>query len=146
MHGFPTDRSMCALTMGNVTFVSLEDPAAPQVSDMSALAQASTNPPEPATSSSSAHGKPQTFEPSHYRTTFVTVSPPGALETLIAQLGARWASTRQPSASSRNQAVNTGNQLIIEGSIFSIGTDWLVRVGNVQLAGGAVKGMLLEVS
>lgn len=37
-----------------------------------------------------------------------------------------------------------GQQLSIEGQMFSIGSDWLVRVGNVILAGGAVKGMLLE--
>jgi len=38
-----------------------------------------------------------------------------------------------------------GQQLNIDGNVFAIGTDWLVRVGNVILAGGAVKGMLLEV-
>jgi len=35
---------------------------------------------------------------------------------------------------------------IIDGQIFSIGSDWLVRAGNVVLAGGAVRGVLLEVS
>jgi len=34
----------------------------------------------------------------------------------------------------------------LEGFVFAIGNDWIVRVGHVVLAGGAVKGMLLEVS
>ncbi|CDO71568.1 hypothetical protein BN946_scf184911.g38 [Trametes cinnabarina] len=34
--------------------------------------------------------------------------------------------------------------LTVEGHVYSIGTDWLVRAGNVLLAGGAVKGMFLE--
>lgn len=147
MHGFQAERSMCVITMNNVSFVSLEDPAAPQVSDIVALAQSSGNQPESASSpTGSTHGKhAHHIEPPHYRTTFVMVSPPGALETLLGQLGAQWTSTRQQSSASRSQVISTGNQLTIEGSIFSIGTDWRVRVGNVHLAGGAVKGMLLEV-
>lgn len=39
-----------------------------------------------------------------------------------------------------------GQQLLVDGHIFAIGNDWLVRFGNVILAGGAIKGMLLEVS
>lgn len=149
--GFQTDRSMCIITMNNVSFVSLEDPAAPQVSDIVALSQSSAIPPDSAASSTiSTHGKHslhnQNIEPPHYRTTFVTVSPPGALETLLAQLGAHWMPTRQQSANPRSQALSAGNQIVIDGSIFSIGTDWLVRVGNVHITGGAVKGMLLEVS
>ncbi|EJD01235.1 uncharacterized protein FOMMEDRAFT_158367 [Fomitiporia mediterranea MF3/22] len=149
MHGFQADRSMCVITLNdNVSFVSLEDPAAPTISDVVTLTQmqASMNHTDSAGSpSGSSHAKhPQPIEPPHYRTTLVTVSPSGALETLLTQLGARWTSTRQPSTSQRNQAISTGNQVIIDGSIFSIGTDWLVRVGNVHLTGGAVKGMLLE--
>ena len=84
-------------------------------------------------------------EPSHYRMTFVTTSPPGALESLLTQLGSRWVPTRQPSTTSRTSTSSPGNHLTIEGTIFSIGTDWLVRAGNVILTGGTVKGMLLEV-
>ena len=147
VHGFQADRSMCVITMNNVSFVSLEDPAAPQVSDVAALAQSSGNLSDSANSpGGSSHGRhAHQIVPPHYRTTFVTVSPPGALETLLSQLGARWTSTRQSNSSTRNPVLNTGNQLTIEGFIFSIGTDWLVRVGNVLLSGGAVKGMLLEV-
>lgn len=112
-------------------FVLLEDPAAPTRADVLAIA-----PPE--------QPPAQVLGPTHYRTTFITLKPPGALEQLLAQLKARWLSVRQASAPQRGQA--TGQQLIIEGNVFAIGTDWLVRVGNVILAGGAVKGMLLEVS
>lgn len=38
-----------------------------------------------------------------------------------------------------------GQQLSVEGAVYTIGTDFIVRAGNVVLAGGAVKGMLLEV-
>ncbi|KAI5125007.1 hypothetical protein M0805_007431 [Coniferiporia weirii] len=144
--GFQADRSMCALTMNGNAFVFLEDPAAPQVADILALAQngQTDSPANPGSTPGQAIAHPLQSQPSHYRTTLVTVSPPGALEQLLAQLGARWTSTRQPNATSRNSVMAMGNQLVIDGSVFSIGTDWLVRVGNVIIAGGAVKGMLLE--
>ncbi|KAH8118305.1 hypothetical protein DFH11DRAFT_662591 [Phellopilus nigrolimitatus] len=144
-HGLQLDRSMCALTMNNYTFFVLEDPAAPAVSDLS-IGQAPANPASADLASAKGNNISRSLqgEHPHLRTTIVTVSPPGSMEQLIAQLGARWAPTRQPSANSRSQTMATGNQLVIDGSIFSIGTDWRVRVGNVILAGGAVKGMLLE--
>lgn len=127
-----TDRNMCALTMNNSVFVLLEDPVAPTRAEF-LQAQAGD------------HGPVN--DPPHYRHTFVTVGPSGALEQLLAQLRARWLSTRQVTSSAgRPQNQASSQQLIIDGHIFSIGTDWLVRVGNVVLAGGAVKGMLLEVS
>lgn len=91
-------------------------------------------------------------EPLHYRHTFLTLNPSGALEQLLSQLRARWLSTRQTAPTStaaaraQNQPQTSGIHLVIDGNIFTIGTDWIVRVGNVILAGGAVKGMLLEVS
>ncbi|KAF7798372.1 hypothetical protein EIP86_009593 [Pleurotus ostreatoroseus] len=84
--------------------------------------------------------------PTHYRTTFLTLSPPGALEELIQQLRAKWVSVRQSGAGVVQRSHASGQQLYIEGAVFSIGNDFLVRVGNVVLAGGAVKGMLLEVN
>lgn len=83
--------------------------------------------------------------PSHYRTTFLTLRPPGALEQLLAQLKARWVPVRQTAANAPQRGQSSGQQLFIDGHIFAIGNDWLVRVGNVILGGGAVKGMLLEV-
>ncbi|KAI0778191.1 hypothetical protein BD413DRAFT_507419 [Trametes elegans] len=133
----PAERSMCTLTMNDNVFVLLEDPAAPMHSEyhqkVAELAQeqpGATYPP-----------------PAHYRHTFPTLSPPGALEQLLAQLRARWVSVRGAGASAGapgQKGAGTGQQLTVEGHVYSIGTDWLVRAGNVQLAGGAVKGMFLE--
>ncbi|KAK2466234.1 hypothetical protein APHAL10511_001876 [Amanita phalloides] len=117
-----SERTMCTLTMDENVFVLLEDPAAPTRADVLAAA-----PP----------GQEAAYlqSPSHYRTTFLTLTPPNALEQLLSQLKARWVPVRGQSQ---------GPQLTIEGHIFAIGTDWLVRAGNVILAGGAVRGMLLE--
>ena len=121
------------LTASENVFVLLEDPAAPTKADMQAMAEA--DPSSPAIS------------PPHFRNTFLTLTPPGALEQLLAQLKAKWVSVRQATAPAAGQkAATTGQQLTIEGHIYAIGRDWLVRAGNVILAGGAVKGMLLEVS
>ncbi|KAH7929475.1 hypothetical protein BV22DRAFT_1080989 [Leucogyrophana mollusca] len=134
-----SERSMCALTMHENVFVLLEDPASPTRADvLTSMQNASDQNPEgPA---------PQAIiAPPHYRTTFLTLRPPGALEQLLAQLRARWISVRQSGAtSSQRGGQGTGQQLVVDGFIFAIGDDWLVRVGNVMLAGGVVKGMLLE--
>lgn len=124
-----SERNMFALTLDENVFILLEDPAAPSRADVLAAA-----PP----------GQEAIYlqSPSHYRNTFLTLRPPGGLEQLLAQIKARWISVRQATGQRNN--IN-GQQLTIEGRTFSIGTDWLVRVGNVQLAGGAIKGMLLEV-
>lgn len=118
--------------MNENVFVLLEDPSAPTRADVLAMA-----PPDIPPS--------QVQGPSHYRTTFITLKPPGALEQLLAQLRARWLAGRQAVSNASQRGQPTGHQLTIEGHIYSIGSDWLVRVGNVILAGGAVKGMLLEV-
>jgi len=124
---------MYALTLDENVFILLEDPAAPSRADVLAVA-----PP----------GQEAALlqQPTHYRNTFLTLRPPGALEQLITQIKAHWVSVRQTSTSNGPRSQISGQQLTIDGLIFSIGTDWLVRVGNVILTGGAVKGMLLEAS
>lgn len=53
---------------------------------------------------------------------------------------------RQTGTSGMSQISQTaGQQLSVEGAVYTIGTDFIVRAGNVVLVGGAVKGMLLEV-
>lgn len=114
--------------MNENVFVLLEDPAAPTRADIVMSVQNS-----------------QTTVlqvPPHYRTTFLTLRPPGALEQVLHQLRARWIPVRQTAPGA--QRSQGGQQLSVEGFVFAIGNDWLVRVGNVVLAGGAVKGMLLE--
>ena len=44
-----------------------------------------------------------------------------------------------------SQQQSSGPHLMVEGHVYAIGSDWLVRAGNVILSGGAVKGMLVEV-
>ena len=73
---------MCALNMNENVFVLLEDPSAPTRADVLAMA-----PPDVPPS--------QVLGPTHYRTTFLTLKPPGAMEQLLAQLRARWVSVRQ---------------------------------------------------
>lgn len=129
-----SERNMYALTMDENVFILLEDPAAPTRADVLAAA---------------APGQEVAWllnHPSHYRNTFLTLKPPGALEQLLEQIKARWVSVRSTSTNiGQRSFVGGGQQLTIEGHIFAIGTDWLVRIGNVVLAGGQVKGMLLEV-
>ena len=124
------ERSMCLLTMNDNVFVSLEDPSAPTRADLAYHASQSET---------------AIVEPSHYRNTFLTLSPPGALEQLLSLLRARWISTKQ-SAGNTAQYKQTAAQLTVEGNIYAIGTDWIIRAGNVMLATGAVKGILLEVN
>lgn len=114
-------------------FVQLEDPVSPQRADLlQPLPEGQL--PIPLTGPGS---------PAHFRTTCLTLSPPGALEQLLAQSRARWVSIRQSGTSGLSQG--SGQQLSVDGVVYSIGTDFIVRAGNVILAGGAVKGMLLEV-
>lgn len=113
----PAERTMSAFTMGENVFVLLDDPISPGRYDLQTLSLAT--------------------KPTHLKSTYITLSPAGALEQLLSHLRARWGSVR---------GQTTGPQLTIEGSIFSIGTDWIVRVGNVITSTGSVKGILLEVN
>jgi hypothetical protein len=112
---------MCTLTMNDKVFVLLDDPLAPSRRD------------------------PIDFQPTHYHHTFLTLSPPGALEQLLTQSKAPWIPVRQSVSTQKGQQTS-GPNLVIDGHVFHIGNDWIVRVGNVILAGGAIKGMILEVS
>lgn len=126
------DRIMCTLTMDENVFVLLDDPSAPMRAEVLAAAP-------PGQESTYLQGC------SHFRTTFLTLRPPGALEQLLAQLKARWVSVRQTGSAPTRGGQAPGQQILIDGQVFSIGSDWIVRIGNVTLAGGAAKGMLLEV-
>jgi hypothetical protein len=120
---------MYLLTMNDNIFALLEDLSAPSRADLAYHA---------------SQLETALVEPTHYRNTFLTLSPPGALDQLLSLLRARWISTKQ-SAVDAPQYKPTAPQLTVDGNVYSIGTDWIVRAGNVILATGAVKGMLLEV-
>ncbi|TFK89958.1 hypothetical protein K466DRAFT_584143 [Polyporus arcularius HHB13444] len=139
----PVERSMCTLTVDDNVFCVLEDPAAPMRGEY--LAQAAEF----------ARAQPGMTlpQPTHYRHTFPTLSPPNALEQLLAQLRARWVPVRQTGGSNtapgpsgqKNLGLATGAHLTVDGHVYAIGSDWLVRAGNVTISpGGAMKGMLLE--
>ena len=125
---------MYAITMDENVFVILEDPAAPTKVDVLSAAP-------------SGQEIPYLQNPSHYRSTFITIQPSGSLEQLLSQTKARWVPVRHASSSNnpRTQPLAGGPQLTVDGLVFAIGTDWLVRIGNVVMASGVVKGILLEV-
>ncbi|CAK5275514.1 unnamed protein product [Mycena citricolor] len=125
------ERTMCALTMDQNVFVLVEDPLAPSRADFLAAVGPNGEP-------------PNAPRPSHYRTTFLTLRPPGALEQLMMQLKARWVPVRAPTAGAPQRG-QSSQQLTIDGAIFAIGSDWLVRIGNVVLAGGAAEYLPLPV-
>jgi len=135
-----TDRTMCAVTMNENAFVLIEDPIAPSRAETLAVAAENPHLANRQTSDD------VNLHPPHYRLTYITVNPPQSLELLLTQLRAKWQSARQLAGQHRGQSNlgTAGVQLSVEGSVFAIGTDWLVRVGNVVLAGGTVRGMLLE--
>jgi len=136
---------MCALISGPTAYVLVEDPSAPHRFEfLQAKAQAEAQAQQESSQNGGNVVRPQLIEPSHYCNTFLSVSPPGALDQLLGQLRARWTPARQPASTNNRNPNQPGSQLVIEGHIFKIGTDWIVRVGNVILAGGTHKGMLLE--
>jgi hypothetical protein len=125
---------MYAITMDENVFIILEDLAAPTKTDVLSAA-----PP--------GQEIPYLQNPSHYRNTFVTLRPVGGLEQLLSQTKAKWVPVRQASSGNiMRTPLAGGQQLTVDGHVYAIGTDWLVRIGNVILASGVVKGMLLEVS
>ncbi|KAF9057553.1 hypothetical protein BJ165DRAFT_1421304 [Panaeolus papilionaceus] len=129
--GGQVDRNLYTLTTEDKVFVHIEDPAAPNRSDVLAAA-----PP----------GEEAAYlqMPTHFRNTFITLKPLGGLEQLLNQIKARWIPVRQSSSGTSQRNQMSGQQVVIDGHVFSIGTDWIVRFGNVNLAGGAVRGMILE--
>ncbi|KZO94840.1 hypothetical protein CALVIDRAFT_599587 [Calocera viscosa TUFC12733] len=87
-------------------------------------------------------------EPAHFRTTFVTLKPPNSLDMLLINLRASWIPGRQigeREAWNRAwQAAGNAPHLTLDGFIFHIGSDWIVRVGNLSSPAGGAKGMILE--
>jgi hypothetical protein len=69
--------------------------------------------------------------PLHFRTTFLSLRPPSTFEQFLGQVKAKWAP--RPSHAT------------IEGVTFTVGTDWIIRMGFIQ-AGTSQKGIMLEVS
>lgn len=109
------ERLMWSINMADVAFVLIEDATMVSRAEQAAAAEGSAN----------------AERPPHYRNTLVTVTPPNSLEQLLNQTKAPWTRTTQP-------------LIVIDGAIFTVGTDWVIRAGNVVMPGGLVKGLLLE--
>jgi len=130
--------------MNDNVYVWIEDATAPARAEWLATEA------EAAQNSAQSNGETTSLpiiQPPHYRTTYITATPPQSFDLLLTQLRAQWQSTRQSGGPGKaNIPTIGGPQLVIEGNIFAIGTDWIVRAGNViQVLGGNVKGMVLEV-
>jgi len=123
---------MCTATFGDNIFVLLDDPSAPLRADYAA-AQQQQQP-----------GAPPIPTPSHFRATYITLKAEDhdPVGQLIGQLKARWAPVRPSTAATAQKS--QGANITIEGRVYRIGRDWLVRVGNVRLTNGTLKGMFLE--
>lgn len=144
---------MVAITMNDALFVLIEDPSVP-VSDPDTPGS-----PDVPLAAGEQDQYQQQWEPekpisipaepaqdrTHRRTSFVVIRPPESLDLLLNQLQAKWVPVRQSSsAASKGSGISGGAQVSIEGLVFSVGTDWIIRAGNIILAGGTTRGMLLE--
>jgi hypothetical protein len=90
-------------------------------------------------------GEANTERASRQHLSFVTLSSPSSLEPFLAQLGPKWGPLRQTVGPAAR--VQGGIHLQIDGFVFWLGSDWIIRVGNVTQAGVAgPRGIVLEVN
>lgn len=106
-----TTRTINTITLGDNVFVLCEDTAAPSRNRLGGA-------------------RPQ----GHYRSTYLTISPPAALQTLLHQLGGNW-SNRLPGAFP---------DVDVNGVVYGVGDDVVIRIGKVMQR-GEMKGMVIEV-
>jgi len=149
---------MTAVTMNDAQFVLIDDPSVP-LSDP----QTPGSPDVPLAAGEQEQGQQehpplqQQFDPmpmdepqeqrTHRRTSFAIFRPPESLDLLLNQLQSKWVPVRQLGSSAsgaKAKGITGGPQVTIEGLVFSVDTDWIIRAGNIILAGGATRGMLLE--
>lgn len=84
--------------------------------------------------------------PDHPRITFVTITPPQNFAPFLSQISGNWTTARTQGgkgAATSGGAAHSAN-LLIDGFVFSVGKDWLVRTANVTQSGGALKGCVIE--
>lgn len=83
----------------------------------------------------------------HPRVSFVTITPPESLPAMLSQVAGNWTSSRHNAAQTGRGVVMGGMpQVQIEGHVYSVGGDWLIRIANVTQAGGALRGLVIEAS
>jgi hypothetical protein len=84
---------------------------------------------------------------SNPRVTFVSITPPESLQSMLAQIAGNWSASRPNAAVPGRSVVPAGvGQVHLDGHVYSVGTDWLVRIGNVTQPGGVHKGIVIEVN
>ncbi|KIM25859.1 hypothetical protein M408DRAFT_314411 [Serendipita vermifera MAFF 305830] len=86
-------------------------------------------------------------EPLHYRNTLISFKT-SSMEAFINQLGGAWTSQPVKTISGPNLGRPSGgltHRLKIEGHVFSVGSDWIVRVGSVYATGDQFKGVIMEI-
>lgn len=83
----------------------------------------------------------------HPRISFVTIASFDSLGPMLSMIAGNWTASRTNAAIQNNRAglaVNNQTQLGLDGFVYSIGTDWVVRIGTVR-HGQAPKGVFIEV-
>jgi len=82
----------------------------------------------------------------HPRISFVTLTPPEALGAMLAMVAGNWTVSRTNAALQNTRAgitMSNVSQLALEGFVYAIGTDWVIRVGIVR-HGQTPKGLVIE--
>jgi hypothetical protein len=136
------------------TLVIVEDATAPKRADYMAAraeiraANAAKRNAAPGVPDSQLDLTEEEPEPLHYRNTLISFRA-RVIETLIDQLGGAWASQpNKPTFGPMMGRPSGGltHRLKIEGTVFSVGSDWIVRVGSVYAVGDQFKGVIMEAS
>lgn len=79
------------------------------------------------------------------RVSFVTIASLDGLPGILAQIGGAWSASRtNATLGTRGVSAPTVNQLVLDGAVYSVGTDWIVRLGAVR-HGQTPKGLIIEV-
>ncbi|KAG8904165.1 hypothetical protein FRB99_002146 [Tulasnella sp. 403] len=76
---------------------------------------------------------PVPTRPPHYRNTYLTLSPPSSLSIFFQQLGGLWS----------NKINAAQPDIEIQGGVYAIGDDIIIRVGKVSQR-GELKGVVIE--
>jgi hypothetical protein len=85
--------------------------------------------------------------PSHYRHTLISFKLP-LMTTMLDQLGGAWSTQTAKSTAIPLMGKPTGgttHRLRIDGVVWSVGNDWIVRVASVYASGEQFKGVIMEV-
>ncbi|CCA66621.1 hypothetical protein PIIN_00304 [Serendipita indica DSM 11827] len=131
---------------GDQVLTIIEDPTAPKRADyMAARAEAmQANAAKQQAGLEVAELPPL---PPHFRHTLISYRQ-ASIEALLDQLGGAWNLQQQKPTDLGMMGRPTGgttHRLRIEGRVWNIGSDWIVRVGGVFAIGEQFKGVIMEI-